>query len=64
MPFKTLKGFFDTKHCYKGWKISRPAACTTSFAYVLNLSALDKGLLLHNAKRRGHKRDLSSEDEI
>ena len=46
----------DVTHCYKGWKISRPYACTFGFAHVLNLSALDVGLLLYKARRRGQKR--------
>ena len=46
----------DVTHCYKGWKISRPYACSFGFAHVLNLAALDVGLLLYLSRRRGHKR--------
>ena len=46
----------DVRHCYKGWKISRPYACTLGFAHVLNLSALEVGLLLYESRRRGEKR--------
>ena len=55
----------DVTHCYKGWKISRPCACTFGFAHVLNLCALDKGLVLQGAKRRvgrkGRKRPAEEE---
>ena len=47
---------FDVTHCYKGWKISRPYACTFGFAHVLNQSSLDIGILLYLSRRRGHKR--------
>ena len=46
----------DVTHCYKGWKISRPYACTFGFAHVLNQSSLDIGILLYLSRRRGHKR--------
>jgi hypothetical protein len=47
----------DVKHCFKGWKISDPKKCKFGFAVVLNLSALDKGLMLYDARRRGKKRE-------
>ena len=50
----------DVTHCFKGWKLSKPAACKFGFGLVLNLSALDAGLLLHSAQSRGVKRE---EDE-
>jgi hypothetical protein len=40
----------DVTHCFKGWKISRPHACTRGFALVLDLAALDTGLLLEAAR--------------
>ena len=40
---------------YKGWKVSRPHACTFDFAHVLNLSALGLALLLYKVCRRGQK---------
>ena len=46
----------DATHCSKGWKILRPYACSFGFAHVLNLAALDVGLLLYLSRRRGHKR--------
>ena len=45
----------DVTHCYKGWKISRPYACTFGFAHILNLAALDVGLLLYLSRRKGHE---------
>jgi hypothetical protein len=53
----------DVTHCYKGWKISRPYACTFGFAHVLDLSALDVGLFLYMARRRGQKRGSMEEDD-
>ena len=53
----------DATHCYKGWKISRPYACTFGFAHVLDLSALDVGLFLYMARRRGQKRGSMEEDD-
>lgn len=47
----------DVTHCYKGWKLSRPYACTFGFAHVLNLSALDVGIMLYAYRKRGQKRD-------
>lgn len=52
----------DVTHCYKGWKISRPYACTFGFGHVLNLAALDIGLLLHVASNAGKKRSLSDDE--
>ena len=50
----------DVTHCYKGWKISRPYACTFGFGHVLSLSALDRGIFLQldrrHTSRRGQKR--------
>ena len=57
-----MKRIHIPTHCYKGWKISRPAACTIGFAYVLNLAALDIGIELYNARRRGNKH-LHDDDE-
>ena len=53
----------DVTHCYKGWKISRPYACTFGFAHVLDLSALDVGLFLYMARRRGQKRGSMEEED-
>ena len=53
----------DVTHCYKGWKMSRPYACTFGFAHVLDLSALDIGLLLYMSRRRGQKRGSLDEDD-
>lgn len=53
----------DVTHCYKGWKLSRPYACLFGFAHVLNLSALDVGILLYNSRKRGHKRHAIEDDE-
>ena len=53
----------DITHCFKGWKLSRPHACVRGFAHVLDLSALDVGLLLHEARKRGQKRALPDADE-
>jgi hypothetical protein len=58
-----MKSILYPTHCYKGWKISRPAACTIGFAYVLNLAALDIGIELYNARRRGNKHLLGEDDE-
>lgn len=52
----------DVTHCYKGWKISRPYACMFGFAHVLNLSALDVGILLYLSRRRGQKRGSIEEE--
>ena len=46
----------DVTHCFKGWKLSQPRACVSGFALVLDLAALDVGLLLHKARKRGSKR--------
>jgi hypothetical protein len=46
----------DITHCFKAWKLSNPQACTRGFALVLNLHALDVGLLLYAARKRGQKR--------
>ena len=48
----------DIRHCFKGYKVSNPSApaCRLGFAHVLSLSALDAGLCLHDAQRRGNKR--------
>lgn len=53
----------DVTHCYKGWKISRPHASRSGFAHVLNLSALDVGLLLYFARHRGRKRGPVDNDD-
>jgi hypothetical protein len=53
----------DITHCFKGWKLSNPQASTRGFALVLDLAALDVGMLLHQARRRGHKRDAVELDE-
>ena len=53
----------DITHCYKGWKLSRPSACKAGFGHVLNLSALDIGLYLYDARRRGQKRGPAVEDD-
>lgn len=53
----------DVTHCYKGWKISRPYACTFGFAHVLNLSALDTGILLYNSNQLGRKRVALVDDD-
>ena len=45
----------DVTHCFKGWKLSRPHACTRGFALVLELAALDIGLLLEAARTGGGK---------
>ena len=41
----------DVTHCFKGWKLSRPQASTRGFALVLELSALDVGLLLELTRK-------------
>ena len=46
----------DVSHCFKGWKLSNPRASTKSFALVLELAALDVGLLLYEARKPGEKR--------
>lgn len=49
----------DVTHCFKGWKLSRPQASVRGFALVLELAALDIGLLLEAARQGGareHKR--------
>ncbi len=46
----------DITHCFKAWKLSNPQASTRGFALVLNLHALDVGLLLYAARQRGQKR--------
>lgn len=46
----------DVTHCFKGWKLSRPQASTRGFALVLELAALDAGLLLE-AARKGRGKD-------
>ncbi len=38
-------------------------ACRFGFAHVLDLSALDVGLLLYQARRRGQKRGPIDDDE-
>ena len=40
----------DLTHCFKGWKLSRPQASVRGFALVLELAALDTGLLLEGAR--------------
>ena len=45
----------DGTHCFKGWKLSRPQASTRGFALVLELAALDAGLLLDTARKGGGK---------
>jgi hypothetical protein len=45
----------DVTHCFKGWKLSRPQASTRGFALVLELAALDSGLLLEAARKGGGK---------
>lgn len=53
----------DVTHCFKGWKLSQPRACTRGFALVLDLAALDVGILLHKARKRGQKRGRLAIDE-
>jgi len=45
----------DVTHCFKGWKLSKPYASTFGFAHVLNLSALDLGIVLYQSGKRGMK---------
>lgn len=47
----------DVTHCFKGWKLSRPQASLRGFALVLELAALDKGLLLEAARKGGVKKN-------
>jgi hypothetical protein len=47
----------DLAHFFKGWQLSRPSASIKGFALVLDLSALDQGLQLHEARKRGRKRN-------
>ena len=49
----------DLKHCFKGYKISKPYACAFGFGRVLDLAGLDAGLQLYLARRRGEKRVMS-----
>jgi hypothetical protein len=44
----------DVNHCFKGWKLSQPQASTRGFALVLELAALDVGLLLEEARQGRH----------
>lgn len=53
----------DVTHCYKGWKLSRPYACTFGFAHVLNLSSLDVGILLYLYRKRGQKREAIDDEQ-
>ena len=46
----------DLTHCFKAWKLSDPSASVNGFGHCLNLSALDAGLFLHDALKRGVKR--------
>jgi hypothetical protein len=46
----------DVSHCFKGWKLSKPAASMFGFGHVLSLAALDCGLALYAARHRGKKR--------
>lgn len=52
----------DVRHCYMGFKISRPYASVLGFGHVLNLSALDKGIALYKLRCRGEKRAASESD--
>ena len=45
----------DVTHCFKGWKLSQPQASTRGFALVLELAALDTGLLLEAARKGGEQ---------
>lgn len=51
----------DLHHCFKGWKLTKPQASAKGFALVLNLAALDVGLQLHAARKRGRKRAIEEE---
>ena len=53
----------DVTHCFKGWKLSQPHASRKGFALVLDLSALDVGILLHDARKRGQKRSAMEVDQ-
>ena len=53
----------DVAHCFKGWKLSQPHASRKGFALVLDLSALDVGILLHDARKRGQKRSAMEVDQ-
>ena len=53
----------DVAHCFKGWKLSQPHASRKGFALVLDLSALDVGILLHDARKRGQKRSAMQVDQ-
>ena len=46
----------DVSHCFQGWKLTRPSASRHGFGLVLNLAALDAGILLHDAKQHCLKR--------
>ena len=51
----------DVRHCYMGWKLSRPYACTLGFGHVLNLSALDLGIQLYQRGAVANVEDDSDE---
>ena len=59
---RNVEFIIDVSHCFKGWKLSRPAASMFGFGHVLSLAALDCGIALYNARHRGKKR-FSLEDE-
>lgn len=52
-----------TLSCFKGYKLSRPYASVLGFAHVLDLSTLDKGLVLYSAAVRGEKRERNNEQQ-